>query len=214
MVGRLAARPTESRKGILGLTNQCVIYRPAFLTRILVRGSYEVRRREVTDVGLKTLENAGSRGDKRASLRLVLVADREELFVVENPMQALGTRNTSLPLAAEDLAVMLTFRGSGRLVPAQRLPFRGLEPGAAAGAREPDGHEPAHHEGDGDDDDVDGHIRLLACLHPVEGPDVAGQAATASDWRQFLRPSRHHRAPGRARDFVPERFAERAVRKV
>src|SRR5208337_4389135 len=40
-------------------------------------------------------------------------------------------------------------RGSGQLVPDQRLPLRGLEPGAASGAHGPDGHEPAHHERDG-----------------------------------------------------------------
>ena len=72
--------------GILVLTTHRVFYRPAFVARICGDRSFEVRNREVTDVGLKSLEQHGPLAAKKVCVRLVLVGDREELIVVDNPM--------------------------------------------------------------------------------------------------------------------------------
>jgi hypothetical protein len=84
-----AHRPMKSGGGVLVLTNRRVVYRPSFVTRICGDRAFELRNREVTDVGLKSLQDESPPGGSKAWLRLVLVGDREELFVVDNPIHAL-----------------------------------------------------------------------------------------------------------------------------
>jgi hypothetical protein len=85
-----AARRREGAgDGVLVLTTHRLFYRPAFVARLCGARSFEVRSREVTDVGLKPMHNLGPSSSNRVYLRLVLVGDQEELFVVDNPVRAL-----------------------------------------------------------------------------------------------------------------------------
>ncbi len=84
-----ARSPTRSGDGILTLTNLRVMYRPDFFARIQGARPLELRNREVTDVGLKTFESTRLPSSRKVCLRLVLVGDREELFVVEDAMRSL-----------------------------------------------------------------------------------------------------------------------------
>ncbi len=84
-----ARRPEGPGDGVLVLTTHRVFYRPAFVARLRAARSFEVRNREVTEVGLKPMHNTGPSSSNRVYLRLVLVGDRQVLFVVENPVHAL-----------------------------------------------------------------------------------------------------------------------------
>ena len=85
----MARRPAGRGGGVLVVTTHRVFYRPAFVTRLRGTRSFDVRNREVTDVGLKSMGSKVPANGNKVYLRLVLVGDREELFAVDNPVHAL-----------------------------------------------------------------------------------------------------------------------------
>jgi hypothetical protein len=83
-----ARRVTTSVAGVLILTSGRVIHRPTAVPRVLGAKSFEIRRREVIDVGFEAIENSRSHRTNEMSLRLILVGDRKELFVVKSQTEA------------------------------------------------------------------------------------------------------------------------------
>ena len=83
-----ARRVTTSVAGILILTSRRVIHRASGISRIFDPNFFEIRRREVIDVGVKPIDTSHWHGMNEMSLRLILVGGHEELFIVENRTEA------------------------------------------------------------------------------------------------------------------------------
>ncbi len=75
--------------GELVLTSRRLLYRPPVLDRFLRVRPFEVGIREVTDVGCKRVRHLRSAGRAKLGLRLELVGDREQIFVVDSVIKAI-----------------------------------------------------------------------------------------------------------------------------
>jgi hypothetical protein len=78
-----ARRVGGVESGELFLTGHRVLFCPHLSDHARGETPFLARIRELTDVGCKSVEDAQSGGGRKTALRLSLVGDREEIFVVE-----------------------------------------------------------------------------------------------------------------------------------
>jgi hypothetical protein len=79
-----AKRAGGVESGELFLTGHRVLFCPHLSDHARGERPFVARIRELTDVGCKSVEDAQSGGGRKTALRLSLVGDREENFVVED----------------------------------------------------------------------------------------------------------------------------------
>jgi hypothetical protein len=80
----VAGRANGKQNGMLHFTTSRAFYCPHATDRDREGGLFDARRRELIDVGSKRVEIPDSEASKKMCLRLVLVGEREAIFVVDD----------------------------------------------------------------------------------------------------------------------------------